>query len=140
MNYADIIGRDKIYTLETDSISCNVEDLKPLLLSKDINYMVGKELGQMDIENETITDLIVCGKKCYSAKYEKYNKTNTEYTLSYKHRFKGVPSYKLNFEVFIELIEKKTITFKDITLFIRELYSSKKTRIIIGKMNKTINI
>ena len=134
MNYADMIGRDKIYGLETDSISTDYINIKPIQDSIDPNYKIGIELGQMEIENKTISDLIVCGKKCYGAVYTKNGETN------YKLRFKGIPAYKLNFDIYIELLEKKSYTFNDIVLFIRELYTDEKTRILIGKTNKTIKL
>ena len=135
MNYADMIGRDKIYGLETDSISTDYINIKPIQDSIDPNYKIGIELGQMEIENKTISDLIVCGKKCYGAKY--IGKDGKE---NYKLRFKGVPSYKLTFDIYIELLEKKTYTFNDIVLFIRELYTNEKTRILIGNRDKTITL
>ena len=131
MNYSDIIGRENIYTLETDSICCDKKFITPLIEGVD-KYKIGKELGQMDVEIENANRIITIAKKCYAIEYKKGDK------IFYKMRFKGVPSNKLSFKIYEILNTKGIYIFKDITLFIRKLYSCDKTQILIGKYNKTI--
>ena len=133
MTYADMVGRDNIYTMETDSICCSLKDIKNVENGTGV-YTVGKQLGNMEIELSTIAQGIFCAKKCYALKYEKNGET------CYKMRFKGVPKKLLTYEVYEELNEKKTITLDNIAVWKRQLFSAEKTQILIGCQSKTMKI
>ena len=133
MNYADMVGRDNIYTMETDSISCALKDIKKVQEGTGV-YKIGTQLGNMEVELNTITQGIFCAKKCYALKYEKNGATQ------YKMRFKGVPSKLLHYGVYEELNEKGTISINNISVWKRNSFSTEMTGILIVIQTKTMKI
>ena len=54
MTYADMVGRDNILGMETDSLMCKINDTT-LIQQGHGTYKIGKELVNMEIELDTIT-------------------------------------------------------------------------------------
>ena len=144
MTYADMVGRENIYTMETDSIMCSIKDIT-LVEHGYGTYKIGKELGNMEIELDTITQGIFCAKKCYALQYiskgnNKDDPKEKAGDVVFKMRFKGVPKKLLKYGVYKELFEKGTYSFNDIAVWKRQLFASEKTGILIGSQTKTIKI
>lgn len=131
MTYADMVGRDNIFTMETDSISCRMNDITKVIQGNGI-YKVGNHLGGMDIELNNVSEGIFCAKKCYALKYEKKEQS------SYKMRFKGVPSSLLNYNLYERLIEHGTLDISGIAVWKRDLFNTDNSGISIGIQTKQI--
>jgi hypothetical protein len=110
-DYFDIIGRDHVIASETDSIYCRKSALKHLMASTHPLYRIGKELGNMDLEMDNITDSYFLGKKCYAIKYSKFDKAKKCQVEDYKMRLKGVPSKFLRIEAYEALYRDCQVSF-----------------------------
>lgn len=135
MTYADMVGRDNIFTMETDSISCRMSDIEKIRNSRNV-YSLGKHLGGMDIEIDRATEGIFCAKKCYAIHY--YN--HKESKMTYKMRFKGVPKSLLNYNVYETLIRDGKIDIHNIAVWRRDLFNRENSGISIGKHTKNIRL
>lgn len=104
--YFDVIGRDNVIATETDSIYCRASALYELKKSTHPLYSIGKEIGQMDLEEENIFDSYFLGKKCYALRYK-----TKDGKVKEKFRLKGIPAKFLRWEAYEQLYADCNVTF-----------------------------
>ena len=109
-DYFEIIGKDNVIASETDSIYSRKSALHNLLVSTHPLYRIGKELGNMDLEENNIIDSYFLGKKCYALKIQGKDKDG-KVTVKTKFRLKGVPSNFLRWEAYERLHRDCQVTF-----------------------------
>lgn len=129
--YMDIIGRSWVLASETDSLYFPTSRLKYLEASKDKVYRLGKNFGNMNLENKKITQGMWLEKKCYTYVDDEGKRAYT---------WKGVPGkYRQNLDAYEKLYETGKVEFKDVTMFKRDLFGgNQRMGISIGSVTKTI--
>ena len=129
--YMDMVGRGWIIASETDSLYFPASRLKYLDESKDSVYRLGKDFGNMNLENKKLSQGMWLEKKCY---------TYIDDEGKRKYTWKGVPGkYRENLQAYEDLYNHGKVEFKDITMFKRDLFGgNQRMGISIGTVQKTI--
>ena len=103
--YFDIIGRGNVIATETDSIYCREAALLSLKNSTHPTMRLGKDLGNMAMELNTIVEGYFLSKKCYAVRYEEKGK------IKEKMRLKGVPGKFLRWDGYEQLFHEMKVTY-----------------------------